>query len=219
MKFEIKQLHDQIWLITFKNPVDLAMHFLPFQEFYESPNPRFRNNPNFDTLAFIEWYAKEHDNLFTYTTDWNGFNIPDYVFDRLNTSNKYITKMKRIVNNIINPNKDERKFYVLGCLIGDDDTLDHELAHAFYYINEPYKTACLEILNTYHEVRKSFGEWLKIVGYTDEVLDDETQAYLSTGMTDAAEKCLEAKQAPHVQEVVDKFEENFQYWKDKILTE
>jgi hypothetical protein len=75
------------------------------------------------------------------------------------------------------------KFYIIGRCEGDDLTLNHEIAHALYYLNPEYKdksTKLVEALTA--NLRKSFNKFLKRIGYTTHVYIDETQAFFATGL-------------------------------------
>ena len=75
----LKQVLPKIFLLTFDNHYDLCMHFLRYQEFYESP--KYRQQP-FNLLELIRWYSNTYgDGDFTYTNDWAGFNIPSWVLN------------------------------------------------------------------------------------------------------------------------------------------
>ena len=78
MEYTLKEIKPRIYLLTFDNAYDLALHFLRFQEYYE--NPVWRDK-TFTILEFMEWYSKEYSKTktFSYMEDWCGFNIPGYV--------------------------------------------------------------------------------------------------------------------------------------------
>src|ERR1019366_973309 len=79
MKYTIKEIKSNIFLVKFKLQYDLCLTFLRYQEFYESPNKRFRNH-SFTIIDFMSWYSSAFGNgIFTYPNDWNGFNFPDYI--------------------------------------------------------------------------------------------------------------------------------------------
>ena len=66
MKYTLKEIKGGIFLVEFDNQYDLAMTFLRYQEFYESP--KFKGK-RFTIIDFMEWYSKEYDGAFTYTKD------------------------------------------------------------------------------------------------------------------------------------------------------
>ncbi len=152
----------------------------------------------------MDRYAKEYGN-FTYTTDWNGFNVPGDIvrkFFSLNETNFMSSpsfKERWLHTALINTGilQSGKDFYLLGTHTKefpkekeDDgsisvslkgDALDHEFAHAFWYLDSNYQKAQMENLailskKTTREIHKAL-EW---IGYTEEVFLDEAQAYLST---------------------------------------
>ena len=75
-------------------------------------------------------------------------------------------------------------FYIIGGKKGDMNVIDHEIAHALYYMNESYKGE-MDDLN-YDFFKKHSMQYSKIVkalkkmGYGENVIKDEVQAYMST---------------------------------------
>lgn len=174
-----------IWKMMSANRYDLAMHFLRVQEFYECPNPRFRGKA-FRILDYHEWYSKKHDNAFTYPQDWCGFNVPGealrklYIETRIPDFNKYDFPMGEFVRKM-----EKRQFndpyYLIGHIKGDEVTLNHELAHAHYALDIKYKDVQDENVfkcNIAPQMQELLLEW----GYSEKVINDEIQAYLSTGI-------------------------------------
>lgn len=191
--FEVKP---NIYLLEFKDHYDMAMHFLRFQEYYESPNPKFRGKP-FEIFDFMEWYSKNHNGVFTYPMDWGGFNIPGDVIDKCLHDcmmenikrNKYDGKMYQVWNRLAflsrpdNWPEDDYKFYLLGAVAKDRDTLSHEIAHGLFYTTPSYKkemTALVKALPV--KLRNKIYKRLEKLGYTKEVFVDECQAYMATGL-------------------------------------
>ena len=73
------------------------------------------------------------------------------------------------------------KFYVIGTVVGDDRTLDHEIAHALYHINPEYRKEMIQAnSNISIEIRIHIWNKLKKLGYDNSVLGDELQAFLGT---------------------------------------
>ena len=87
----------------------------------------------------------------------------------------------------------EKPFYIIGGVKGDIEVIDHEIAHALYYMNPEYK----DMMDTanYQFYKNLRGEYSKMVkalkkmGYGDNVIKDEVQAYMSTsGKKELVEK-------------------------------
>ena len=187
MKWALTKIYEGIYLLEMNDAYDLAMHFLRAQEYYESPNPMFRNH-KFSIIDLMEWYSKENNNCFTYATDWVGFNIPSrvledlYIFGGFSDFNKYDLFMRNIHYLI---SGQENSYYLIGAKFGEVEDKDHELAHAFFYTNQEYKKQTLQLLNTIDtKIIDCFRYFLTSNGYTDEVVEDEIQAYMATGLTE-----------------------------------
>jgi hypothetical protein len=174
------------------------MTFLRYQEKYESPNPKFRNK-DFTILDFMEWYAKDHDGVFTYTRDWGGFNIPSKIFEgswyqKIPDKNKYDQFMLSVYYDIWHdikygdnsfwttgkPTGNNPKYYLIGAK--ESLCLDHEIAHGLYFLNADYRKKMNALVKALpHSVATKMHNWLLSIGYTWQVIKDETQAYFATG--------------------------------------
>ena len=183
--FALKEIQDRVYLLTFNSGYDLAMHFLRYQEFYESPNEKFKNS-KFTIANYMEWYSKNNEDKFTYPADWSGFNIPSRVFDKIfelgiEDENKYDIFMRYVYNLI--RDKMDGDFYLMGAVEGDMLTVDHEMAHALWNLNPKYKSLMKEnIKKLPKKALKVIKKNLKTAGYAKEVIPDEIQAYLSTDL-------------------------------------
>jgi hypothetical protein len=160
------------------------------QEYYESPNPQFRGK-NFSIWDYIEWYSREHRDVFTYTYDWGGFNIPlKTAWDCYEKLKEYETPYDKVMDNIIGTielkmfnKKNTRNWnaYIIGADSTESDTFEHEICHGLYATNKEYKQLVDEVtiaipFKDYQTFRKN----LLKMGYNGIVIDDEIQAYLST---------------------------------------
>lgn len=201
MKYKLRDIiwvdGNAIFLAEFKSQYDLAMTFLRYQEYYESANAKFRGK-QFTIIDFMEWYAREHDGVFSYPGDWSGFNVPDWVINdvsmRIPDFNKYDLEMHKIVSYINTKLASKRKtyassqagkFYLIGAVEGDSDVIEHEMAHGLYYISESYRKEMDALVKIMPEKEKAeMFAFLKKLGYAKKVWKDETQAYLSTGEYD-----------------------------------
>jgi len=76
-------------------------------------------------------------------------------------------------------------FYLLGVDDVDSELLEHEMAHGLYYTSADYKNKMDAITNSLpKEIFNGLKEIILSVGYTDFVVNDEIQAYVSTGLHD-----------------------------------
>jgi len=201
--FSLKQLKKQIWHLHFETDYDLTMHFLRYQEFYESP--RFKKT-NLTLLNYMDWYARNMgQGMFTYTKDWAGFNLPaQFIFslhkEGITDINRYDELMLSIAKFICAKEDNKTDFYIIGTSEEDKDfkgTFNHELAHGLFYSDEKYKKNALDLVhNIMPSTRKFLDKKLEKLGYTSEFFVDEIQAYLSTGLVEQIDKPKVVQETP-----------------------
>lgn len=188
--YKIEEVRPNVFAVIVKDHYHRAMLFCRVQEFYESPNPQFRGK-NFNIWDYIEWYSREHRDVFTYTFDWGGFNIPlKTAWDCYEKLEEYESPYDKTMDNIIRSiemimfnKKNTRNWnaYIIGADSTESDTFDHEICHGLYTTNKEYKQLVDEITLTIPtKDYMKFKTNLIKMGYTDSVIDDEIQAYLST---------------------------------------
>lgn len=188
--FVIKEVKPGIFLFEFNHHYDMCMYFLRYQEFYESASPKYRGK-SFQIFDFMKWYSLKYGKgAFTYPDDWNGFNIPgNIIFDMWNQhlipdKNFYDYEMYEAWKEC-NTRAQGKKFYIIGVVKGNK-ALSHEIAHGLFYLHSEYKREMGKLVRALDpKIRKSINETLKKLGYTPKVYVDETQAYMSTGLTEA----------------------------------
>ena len=206
--FKIKQLASQVFLLSFEDPYDMAMHFLRYQECFETPNPDFRGKA-FKIIDFMEWYSKSRGHArphFSYAADWSGFNLRGSDIQRVIEAgipdpNHYDAAMMSAYAEC-SAKAGGREFYVIGSLSSDKATLRHEMAHATYYISKEYKKLANELVRKMPaRERERLTSYLLELGYQRGVLRDETQAYMATGLPDALKgySRLRKAQEPFIQ--------------------
>lgn len=184
----ITKLRDGVYVLRMDNTFDLAMTCLRVSEWNESPNPRFHHQ-KFTIAEYIAWYAKTQSktNEFSYPEDWTGWNIPideiKKVYDAgVPDFNHYDALMLGIYGLV--SSQEEGKAYVIAVPTDTPDTeLDeHELTHAMYCLDEEYQAKCKAIMAEAPEkLVAKLREELNDGGYAMSVVDDEIQAYLTTG--------------------------------------
>jgi hypothetical protein len=217
---EFKRIYPHVYHLRFEKCYDLAMHFLRYQEYYESL--KFCGQI-FTLVDYMEWYARDHgDGVFSYTKDWAGFNVPGDVMIAVSEAdlpdpNKYDAQMRALVQTVRNEEGDHRFYFIGTSGEGDpeeDETeesvLDHELGNATEIINEEYRAGMEELLDSMP--RKNYdAAWkaLQEMRYHPITCRDEVHAYASTGPCKELKKALPPK-------VCEPFEELFQEWKEEI---
>lgn len=169
---------EKIIHLNFSKQYDLSSTFLRFQEYYESPE--FRNKI-FTLKEYKQWYIKQNGE-FSYYTDWGGFNIPSKILKPF-YKNKFKNLSKREKDFLHLFSNKRGKFYIIGTYGNDLDNLEclkHELAHAFYYIDDEYKKSVNKLCKSFTKANIAYYALLK-VGYCKHVLMDELNAYTATG--------------------------------------
>jgi len=187
--FTIKEVRPRIFLIEFGSRYDLAMYFLRYQEYYESPSPRFRGK-SFKILDFMKWYSETYGGgVFTYPNDWAGFNIHGKLISEVIAAgipdpNEYDKVIAETHNNCLSLSGGQDY-----CLIGSDKgkgsrgVIRHEIAHGFYHLDSVYRKEMMELVRGLDgKYRRALCMKLRECGYPPKTYMDEVHAYLSTGL-------------------------------------
>jgi predicted nucleic-acid-binding Zn-ribbon protein len=191
---EVKEIKPKIFAVSIKNHYQRTMLFCRYQEFYESPYNEIRGK-FFSWEKFMMVYkTKRKENTFTYPIDWAGFNIPSEIIEKaIREFNKDKGPYDEIMNNIwfhcenypLRFDQSRTKWYLIGADTFNSSTMNHEIAHGLYYTNKQYKKICDSLIkdikpNHYEKLRKK----LISIGYvnTKKIIDDEIQAFMSTGL-------------------------------------
>lgn len=179
----IKKLEPyNIYFALFDNQYSVTSTLVRIQEYYESPSELFRNKV-FDLDSYMDWYSSTNNGVFSYFTDWSGFNIPGEVIQNWYYdfwSIGYRTKEKELISKL--PiNSKEPWYFIATYKSADLSTTNHEIAHALWYLNEEYRNACENNIQQLSiQTKELMTKYLKDSGYCSEVIDDEINAYLST---------------------------------------
>lgn len=213
IKFMKLKKHKNIYHFIYPNQYELCSSMLRLEEFYESPFKEIRGK-YFTFDFYADLYAKRNNNVFSYYTDWNGFNIPgNAVLDFYDTF-KYELRPKevKLLGYLTEHlSKYDSNFYVIAT--HKDDDVEHELAHAMYYLNSEYKKNCDEIYKTVpNEFRKKINKKLKDYGYSSTVYIDETQAYFATDKTPPAYKRFGLTKS-NTDAIIKAYKQNFKKFK------
>lgn len=194
VKGQVKRIQDNIYCVLVDDNYDRAMLFCRYQEFYESPIKKFRGK-YFSWEEYMRHY-KDHwkKDTFTYPIDWSGYNIPSIILEKGVDVFYKQTDYDKIMNDIYfycaldsqNKNNGTRcNWYLIGASSKDLRTLDHEIAHGLYYTNREYKMRMLYQLSLIpKKIMDKIDKKLIKMGYVNDrkILDDEAQAFLSTGL-------------------------------------
>ena len=194
VKGVVKEVKPRIYCVTVDDDYDRAMLFCRYQEFYESPYKKFRGKP-FTWMEYMRHYKTAwKKRVFTYPEDWSGYNIPSNVLDKANDTFYKETEYDEIMNKIYfycaidaqNKNNGTRHdWYLIGASSKDKGTMNHEIAHGLYFTNKEYKLRIQYQLSLIpKKTMDKIDKKLIKMGYVNDrkILDDEAQAFLSTGL-------------------------------------
>lgn len=168
-----QQPYKSVWIWA-DSQEELGLTFMRFQEFYESSNPKFRNNI-FTLGQLRHWYSETYG-ANNYHTTWIGFNFPskvlkpfiDGLFDPLTDEEHKLLELLRY-------RKDS--FYIIGAQ--NNSTLRHELSHALYSSNDKYRNEINSFIQKNAKKVIKLNKILLKKGYSKEVINDEIQAYIT----------------------------------------
>jgi hypothetical protein len=193
MKFTLEHYRPHVWLILFKSQYMCASTMMRMQEFYESPYKEIQGQV-FSLEKFMDVYAERQEHgMFSYFTDWGGFNLPGHVLNEF--AKRYNTMMLRKEQVMIDSlfkmiGKTGIPYYVVSTHeelspAKLQANIAHEIAHAYWYLHsEDYKAVMEDHLR---ELEATQPKFFKIVydallnmGYCEQVVFDEMQAYFAT---------------------------------------
>lgn len=176
-----KEILKNVIHLSFDTQYEVTSTMLRVQEFYESPYPEIKDQI-FTLQDYIDLYTENKGN-FTYYEDWSGFNIPGEYVSKFFRNFIHLSNKEKQIHEVVKPYiSSGEKYYLIASCEGDESVLDHEIAHALWYLDEDYKKEVSEyVKNNFPEsVLSIFKKELLEKGYCEEVLDDEIQAYLTT---------------------------------------
>lgn len=187
MKFPmIETIVKDLYHLTYPNNVELASTFLRFQEHYESPE---FSGKIFSLEEYKQWYSKVNGK-FSYYEDWTGFNVPGHIlkpfyegkFDPLSLKEYNLLEIFKY---------DKQDFYIIGTSLekNGDEYLEHEIVHGLFYLRPDYRKKVLEVLPRFETT--CIRDFLRDAnsGYSDAVLDDETNAYVVANLDLLKSEC------------------------------
>ena len=181
-KIEMSELLPRLFHAKFKGQRAMCSTFMRFQEYYESPNDKFRGH-YFTKAQYAKWYAEQRGE-FSYYEDWGGFNVPNNIieafangtFDPLSAREKNLLA----VLSSFRPKLFDKPFYLIATC-GRAADIAHEVAHGLWYLNKDYKKEMECYLESFSPVfKRRFLRALGEGGYCADVLPDELQAYIIT---------------------------------------
>lgn len=182
VKWELWDRGGGVYVLRVEDQYERGMLFLRYQEYFESPYRGYYRR-DFKLLDFMDHYRRAlGEGVFSYPGDWGGYNIPGEMVERCMAGvvdwSSYDTEMEQIVSLV-----EESRYYLIGVDSLDGSLMEHEMAHAFYYLDGSYRKEVNRLVGEL-DVSK-VGRMMELLlgwGYRGRVLRDEMQAYLSTGL-------------------------------------
>jgi len=205
-----------VFYFQFNHQHDLCFTFLRLQEFYESPCGKHRTK-TFSIDEYIDWHLKKFG-LFNYLDKWTGFNIPGVtVANFFRLFQFQLTRREKKIFNTLKKYKSWPNIYIGKqdyCVIAgcnhDSVTLQHELKHAAFYLDNEYaKEVQKEITQNKPKV---LVNWLKASGYDQSSIVDEINAYTLTGWP---EDCRVTKKMKQLKRALRKVDKKYGYSEQK----
>ena len=200
-QIQLFEMYPKIFAIVIKDDKLRARVFMRYQEFYESDSDTFRGK-GFKWYDYVKFYKEKTKNdYFSYHEDWAGYNIPcdsiESCMTKIPDLNFYDLIMFSVVDTIRKQVGSEN-FYLIGIdqSTGEDPSLIyHEMAHGLWYVNPIYKTKQTKNIERLDpNTRENLSNKITNMGYAKGVVDDEIQAYLSTGVDTSMNRIKNIKQ-------------------------
>jgi hypothetical protein len=168
-----QQPYNSVW-VSADSQAELGLTFMRFQEYYESANPKFRNNI-FTLGQLRHWYSETYG-ANDYHTTWIGFNLPSKVLIPFkNGLFDPLTSEENVLLDLFKYRQDD--FYIIGAQ--NSSTLRHELSHALYASSKEYRQEINLFISKNKNKMTKVNKMLLNKGYCKEVLNDEIQAYIT----------------------------------------
>lgn len=180
----ITEISENVLLLRFPSQYELCSTMLRPQEFRESCYPVVRYR-YFPLELYMDLYAADHGNQFTYFTDWNGFNLSDRdLRDFYIIFGERLSEKERWLRAALDPYWGREKFYLIashGDALNDPELINHELCHAWFYLIPMFRAALTVTLagitpEEWSLIRHDLGA----MGYGDNVFEEEAACYLGT---------------------------------------
>lgn len=171
----------QLLHLEFETQKEQTLTMFRVQEYYESNKPNLKGKV-FDAFTFLHEMMDDEGNI-DYFSYWDGFNIPGHVFEDWKAEVSYIFTdyEKKLYAEVMKSVDTNKPYYIITCCIDDSDTLEHEIAHALYYLNTEYtKEVTNLIADTLEDLKIKVFERFDEMGYAQNVYNDELNAWLAT---------------------------------------
>ena len=184
MNYTIEVIQNNIFAVIIPDRYDRCMTFLKVAEYYESPEFKGKH---FTFWEFMRWYT-EKNGTFSYVKDWEGANVPLKVFRKFINHGRWIETPYDYYLCDIWDRIDRhglKNGYVIFTDSTEGETFDHEMCHAKFYLDKNYKKlASILVDKLPSHVYNPIKDSLLDMGYCEDVIMDEIQAYMTTNYWD-----------------------------------
>ena len=177
---KVKLIHDKILLVHFKDSVEMSKMFFRPQEYLES---RKFSKCKFTVKEFVSQFKDIESDYFDTI---RGMNMPGCCIMAMHeTGWGHKTPREKWMLNKISKYFKNDDFYVIVSSESEGDetetlsTILHEVAHALWSIDEKYRNDMYKLVKALPTGARNVRRWLKRIGYSKHVYDDEVHAYLS----------------------------------------
>jgi len=170
----LTQIKPKLYHVEFDAKYRLILAMVRMQVFYESQYKEIRGKVF--TLEDLIACTMRDSGMFSYFEDVVACNVPgDVVQDFFDAYGMKLNKRERALRELL-PKMNGA--YLIATAEGSD-SLDHEIAHGFYYLNKKYRRS-MDAITTDLPDKDSLTVALIKLGYSADLVDDEIQAYLAT---------------------------------------
>jgi hypothetical protein len=178
---KLTKLTPQILVFKCKTKKELALTFFRIQEFYEAQNSKLRGQ-SFDTFKFLDVMMADDGKVAYFFPGWSGFNFPSDIFHEWRRLNPVATAYEaKLIAQVEKALPKGKPFYVVAMLASDKNTLDHEVAHAMFFLNTDYRECATTLVRGLPiALRRHMRQALRTLGYSNGVVVDEINAFLAT---------------------------------------
>jgi hypothetical protein len=186
MEFYLKEIYQNIFLATFTDLYQLGMTLLRVQEFYESPNPQFRDK-YFELETYMDYFVKTiGKGKFDYYLRYVGFNLSGLTIQKFLSLYRKKETILRSKEELffkallpLIPSEKLKQNYLIGIRqVNRENAYYHELSHALFYLDAEYQEESLKILSNIKPKDKLKVARFLQTDYWEGVFEDEMVAYL-----------------------------------------
>jgi hypothetical protein len=168
--------------LSFPNRKEMSLSLCRTQEHYEAADPRLREK-YFSWEVFLDAFSDSEGKI-SYFSFWSGFNFPgqSYLAFLEKFGSDLSPREEFVRDAVLSAVDPSDPFYVIGTLEGAAGTILHESLHALYHVDPIYRRDAIGVvLEMDHTVREKIKDGLSVLGYGENVLHDEIQAYMGSG--------------------------------------